>query len=197
MVRAAMQSQNSQVCRCGLMLSFLTKTGRVVPASFSSGLASSLMGGMGEGLYSCSTLLLSGENDRFGSGGISTRSMISCGGFMYPVLCRPAVSFASAAEACRINRHHGRHDLPCGQPFDKGYNCTLSGGINAPMGLASVAAAQMCRAWETETSRCRRCGGLCCLLVALHDRCCIHGAACVARHLHTFKPSDTFRVCRR
>ena len=123
-----------------------------MPASFNSGLASSLMGGMGEGLYSCSTFLLSGENDRFGSGGISTRSMISCGGFMYPVLCRPAVSFASAAEAARINRHHCRHDLLYRQPFYKRYECTLFGGVNAPTGLASVAAAQMCCAWETETS---------------------------------------------
>ena len=52
------------------------------PASFSSGRASSLMGGSGGGRYSWSTMRRSGEKDRLGSGGTSTRSMICCGGSM-------------------------------------------------------------------------------------------------------------------
>jgi len=62
--------------------------GRRAPASLTSGRASSLMGGMGGGRYSCSTRRRSGENDRLGSGGRSTTSRISWGGCRYPAVGR-------------------------------------------------------------------------------------------------------------
>ncbi len=52
----------------------------ISPASFSSGRANSLMGGLGGGRYICRTLVLSGENDKLGGEGASTISAISGGG---------------------------------------------------------------------------------------------------------------------
>ena len=101
---AALGSKNAMSLGC------LSSMGQdvAVPASLSSGLASSLMGGSGDGLYSCRTLVLSGEKDKFGSGGMSTRSMISCGGVMYPV-AGLSTAVGSSARRARTEAEHELH----------------------------------------------------------------------------------------
>ena len=66
-----------------------------IPASFSSGFASSASGGKALRLRN-SILSLCGENDNAGSGGASTISLISGGGSRYPL---PNAEFSALYES--------------------------------------------------------------------------------------------------
>ena len=65
-----------------------------IPASFSSGFDSSANGGKALRLRN-NILSLCGENDKAGSGGASTISLISGGGSLYPL---PSAKFSASYE---------------------------------------------------------------------------------------------------